>query len=322
MRTLGLSNSTQSVNSVNQVPCVHASSLTAELFFTTYQKQGNPVVITGLLDTEPDWTLDYLCEALDTQEFPIRYYGYERYKQDKRKWTSIGSGIETQRVPFIKYAEMLRNHEAHQKDIYLVKRSIKDTSLIDSSILKQVENQLGLRMPATDFNLWLGPGGHTTCLHYDPVDGTLIQLHGAKRVILFPPSQLYHLYPFSVLTHLRHGLRLRASYSQVYPDRPDFKSFPKLKQALNHRYEVILNRGDVLYIPAGWWHELTTLGDEMVCSVNRFWHVYPVSRAIRWSKWRVHLGSVMAVPHIVLSLLTAIGKGKGTQQLSKILQKI
>lgn len=311
------------VNPVNQVPRVRASSLTAETFFEQYQKQGNPVIVTGLLDAEPDWNLAYLCETLSTQEFPIRYYGHQRYEQDKREWTSIGSGIETQSVPFIKYADMLRNHEAHEKDIYLAKRSIKNTSLIGASTLTHVEEQLGLKMPATDFNLWLGPGGHTTCLHYDPVDGTLMQLHGAKRVLLFPPTQLYNLYPFSALTHLRHGLKLRASYSQVYPDRPDFASFPKLKQALEHRHEVILNWGEVLYIPAGWWHELTALGDEMVCSINRFWHVYPISRAIRsWSKWRVHLGSVLAAPHILLSLSAAMGRGDRSQQLGQLLQKI
>lgn len=323
MQALGSSNNTQRfVNLVHQVPRVHASSLTAELFFATYQNQGNPVVITGLLDPEADWNLDYLCEVLNTQEFPIRYYGRQRYKQDKREWTSIGSGIETQSVPFIQYAEMLRNGEAYKQDIYLAKRSIKSTLLPDTLRLEHVEQELGLRMPASDFNLWLGPGGHVTCLHYDPVDGTLMQLHGAKRVVLFPPNQLNNLYPFSVLTHLRHGLRLRASYSQVYPEQPDFESFPKLKQALKYRHEVILNRGDVLYIPAGWWHELTALSDEMVCSVNRFWHIYPVSRALRWSKLRIHLGSVMAAPHTVLSLLTAIGRGEGTQQLSKLLQKI
>jgi len=132
------------------------------------------------------------------------------------------------------------------------------------------------------------------------VDSLLIQLQGSKKVVLFPPQELNNLYPFPVSVHLKHGLKLRASYSQVYPDRPGFSEFPKLKQALQQRYDLTLQAGEVLYIPAGWWHEVTTLGDEVVCSINRFWHPHPLtSAAWSWNKWRVHLGSALALPKIL-----------------------
>jgi lysine-specific demethylase 8/hypoxia-inducible factor 1-alpha inhibitor (HIF hydroxylase) len=57
---------------------------------------------------------------------------------------------------------------------------------------------------------------------------------------------MYNLSPFPIFIHLRHGLKLRSSFSQVYPEKPDFKSFPKLKEALRHKQEVILNQGEVL----------------------------------------------------------------------------
>ena len=307
---------------VNPIQRVDASSLTPETFFEHYQKTGIPIVITGFLN-ECDWNLDYLCEKLDNQEFLLRCYGHERYKYDKRKWTNIGSGIETQSMPFTEYAGLLRNHKAHENDIYLAKCSLKNTTLGSTHSFINIGEKLGLKKPSSDLNIWIGPGGHVECLHYDAVDGTLMQLHGAKKVVLFPPSQLYNLYPFPVYIHLRHGLKLRSWFSQVYPENPDFQSFPKLKEALQHKQEVILNQGEVLYIPAGWWHEVTALGDEMVCSVNRFWSVYPVSRILfSRIRWRIYLGYLFALPYVFLKLAIALCSRERKQKIRKILQML
>jgi lysine-specific demethylase 8/hypoxia-inducible factor 1-alpha inhibitor (HIF hydroxylase) len=305
------------------LPDVLASFLSTEDFKTLYRTPGIPIVIRGLLGAEPEWNLDYLCQQLGDREFPVRQYGWERYQQDKRQWNTMGSGVETQTMPFIHYAKLLQNGEAQQQDLYLGKVALTHTPLANSSALKQVEARLGLKAPVSAANLWVGLAGHVTCLHCDPFDGILMQFCGSKRVVLFPPSQLGNLYPFSIWEHLRHGLKRRASYSQVYPDRPDFDAFPQFKAALQHRYEVILQRGDALFIPVGWWHEVTTLGTGVVCSVNRFWSISPRSRALQsWNKWRIHLGSLLAMPHILWNLLNTLGSHKRQQELSKLLQRL
>lgn len=288
-----------------QIDRISAEAITPQGFFETYQKPGVPVIISGLLDT-PDWNLDFLCSQLDQREFVVRCYGGDRYQQDKRQWTDIGSGVTLRNMTFNDYADSLRSREAHQQDMYLAKCPIKDTPLGSTPAFRALSGRLGLRFPATNLNIWVGPSGHTECLHYDPVDGTLMQLHGEKKLILFPPDQLENLYPFPLHAHLRHGLKLRSWFSQVYPDRPDFEAFPKLRDALQHRYEVILQSGEVLFIPVGWWHEVIALGDEMVCSVNQFWHVYPIDRALlSWSKWRAHLGSLLAIPYSLWETVSA-----------------
>lgn len=305
-----------------QIQRVDGASLTPEVFFHDYQKTGVPVVITGLI-RECDWDLEYLCENLGKQRFLLRSYGKERYQQDKRLWANIGSGVEAQNLPFTDFAEMLRNRQAHEKDIYLAKCSIQNTPLAQTQSFQNLGYKLGLNESVSDFNIWIGPSGHVESLHYDPVDGTLMQLHGTKKVVLFPPHQLSNLYPFPVYIHLRHGLKLRSWFSQVYPEKPDFQSFPKLQKALQYKFEVILNRGEVLYIPSGWWHEVTALGDEMVCSVNRFWRIYPVSRFVfSWSKWRTLLGFLLAIPYILLSLARAITSRDRKQKIRKIWQML
>ncbi|GAB1541853.1 hypothetical protein NUACC21_45260 [Scytonema sp. NUACC21] len=288
-------------NVTNAMPRVNISSLTPKIFFEKYQKKGIPVVITGLLGEKCDWNIDYLCEKLGDRELVFRNNGRERYERDKREWTDIGSGVASLHMTFSKYAEMLRNHQAHEHNLILRTFSLKNTKLVDTLSLENFGEKLGLTQSASYFNMFVSPGGHNSVLHYDAMDGTLMQMHGAKKVLLFPPSQTYNLYPFPVYTHLKHGLKLRCWFSQVYPEKPDFIAFPKLKSALQQKREVILNQGETLYIPAGWWHEIIALGDEMVCSVNRFWRVYPTSRAMfSWSRWRGFLGMVSSLPYRIL----------------------
>lgn len=317
-----------------EIPRESASSLFQEQFAQRYQTLGLPVVITELFPPEWDWTLDYLCQVLGDRQFILRYYGHERYSQDKRTWTSIGSGVPPQTKPFSEYADLLRSGEASQHDIYLAKCPLYATPLMETEAMQCVNrslHQLGLIHSASPLNLWVGPAGHIECLHYDPMDGTLIQLHGSKKIILFPPSQTANLYPFPVYVHLRHGMKLRAWFSQVYPDRPDFDAFPNLRTALQHRHDVILNPGEALYIPTGWWHEVIslrtetlgteTLENEMVCSVNRFWRVYPTRRALlSWGRWRAHLGSMCAIPNTAVRLGKALLNRDRTKQLKEIFQ--
>lgn len=307
----------------NSVSRVDIASLTPEIFTEKYQKTGTPVVITGLLENERDWNLDYLCEKLGNQKFVFRNYGNARYEQEKRKWKNIGSGVDLQIMTFSEFAELMRNGEAHAKDINLGKHPLKNTPLANTHSLNSLGEKLGFTKSASNFNIYVNPAGHRSGLHYDSVDGTILQMHGSKKVVFFPPSQTYNLYPFPVYIHLRHGLKMRCWFSQVDIEKPEFSLFPKFKEALQHKREVILNTGEILFIPEGWWHDVTALGNEMVCSVNRFWRVYPISRVLlSWSRWRAVTGMVCALPHIFLNLVFAVLSSNRKQNLSKISHRI
>ena len=316
-------NLTASDNTLLPVARIDGTNLNPEIFFQKNRKYGEPVVFTGLLDSECNWNLDYLCEKLGEQKFPVRFYGRERYQQDKRKWENMGSGVESRTITFNEYAQKLRSGEAVEKDIYLGKCSLADTPLGNNPNFERLREQLGFNTAITPLNLWLGFGGHTTCLHCDAFDGTLVQLYGTKKVILFPPNQLYNLYPFSLLNNLLYGFKRRASYSQVYPQNPDFQAFPRFKEALSHSYEVVLNPGEILYIPVGWWHEVSCTGDGVVCSVNRFWRILPTYRSLfSWNKWRIHLSSILATPHFLAVGLRAMFATDKTQYLKRLLQRL
>jgi hypothetical protein len=197
------------------------------------------------------------------------------------------------------------------------------SSLANNYSIKNIGDKLGLTKSVSNFNIYVNPSGHKSGLHYDSVDGTLMQMHGSKKVVFFPPSQTDNLYPFPVYIHLFYGLKMRCWFSQVNLENPDFTLFPKFQEALQHKCEVILNTGEILFIPEGWWHDVTALGDEMVCAVNRFWRVYPMSRVLfSRSRWRAVVGMTFALPHIFFNFVSAAFSRDRKQKFSKISHRL
>lgn len=109
-------------------------------------------------------------------------------------------------------------------------------------------------------------GGETsiTHMHFD-IDLSHIlhtQFAGRKRVLLFPYEEQHKLYrkPFEVLS--------LADFSNYHDNNamPDYNSFPALKSAKG--YEVILDHGDTLFMPAGYWHHMEYLDSGFAMSLR------------------------------------------------------
>ncbi|XP_069589733.1 tRNA wybutosine-synthesizing protein 5 isoform X3 [Ranitomeya imitator] len=95
--------------------------------------------------------------------------------------------------------------------------------------------------------------------HYDVMDNLLIQVTGTKRVVLYSPRDAPYLY-------------LSGDKSEVLDvDNPDLVKYPLFSQA--RRYECTLQAGDVLFIPALWFHN--TVAEEFGVGVNVFWRHLP-----------------------------------------------
>ena len=112
--------------------------------------------------------------------------------------------------------------------------------------------------------LFVGGASSITHMHFD-IDMSHIlhtQFAGKKRVLLFPFQEQYKLYrkPYEVLS--------MADFSQYYKDsgNPDYDKFPALKYARG--YEVILEHGDTLFMPAGYWHHMEYLDSGFAMSLR------------------------------------------------------
>jgi len=113
-----------------------------------------------------------------------------------------------------------------------------------------------------DSRIWIGQPGNVTWLHYDAMHNFLCQVRGRKRLVLFPPSDLRNLYP-------QHFLSPSPHHSQVDIEAADYEKFPRARRAVP--VEVTLEQGEMLFLPAGWWHQVYSL--EAAISVNFWWEV-------------------------------------------------
>jgi len=100
-------------------------------------------------------------------------------------------------------------------------------------------------------NMWIGPGGTRTPLHFDTYDNILVQIVGAKYVRIYSQTESSKLY--------RGGGRygLQNNMSELDCECEDFNKHPLARDAVYT--EALLLPGDAIYIPARAWHYVRSL---------------------------------------------------------------
>jgi len=110
------------------------------------------------------------------------------------------------------------------------------------------------RASARDYTaVFLGPPGSLSPLHQDfgYTHACLAQIQGRKRAVLFSPEDSNLIYR-----------------GKVDPEEPDLRRFPLFDRAT--AYECVINPGETLFIPAGWWHYVRGVEKSITLSHNFF----------------------------------------------------
>ena len=110
---------------------------------------------------------------------------------------------------------------------------------------------------------WLGPAGTVTPLHCDYDDNIFAQVWGTKRIFLVPPHHDEFLY-----TSQANAILFGSPFN---PEAPDFDKFPLARQAM--AIECMVHPGDMLYVPAGWYHQVSA--QTFSLSANRWARAMP-----------------------------------------------
>jgi len=111
--------------------------------------------------------------------------------------------------------------------------------------------------------LWMGPASTVSPLHFDPLDNFLMQITGSKSVWLLPRSV------DSTCLYSGQSHQEQSNTSAVDVRKPDLEKYPLFAKIQDEIVTCHLEPGDMLYIPAKWWHAVQS--NEMSISVNAWW---------------------------------------------------
>jgi len=130
-------------------------------------------------------------------------------------------------------------------------------------------------VPLRSINLWMGnsTGEITTPLHHDFNDNLYVVVQGRKHFTIFPPSQAENLYTRGQLLGMEaNGVANYASgqamphLSQVDISHPDTSRFPRYAEADKWRMDFEVNANEMLFLPAGWFHQVSSGGRHIAVS--------------------------------------------------------
>ncbi|KAI1801385.1 Clavaminate synthase-like protein [Daldinia bambusicola] len=133
-------------------------------------------------------------------------------------------------------------------------------------------------------NLWIGSSASVTALHRDNYENVYVQVAGHKHFVLLPALcqpcvNEQDLEPASYVRETGDGgdlLRLqmedgdKVPFAVWDPDNPTLRStkYSHLARPLR----VTLNPGDMLYLPAMWYHKVSqTCSEEGICVAVNYW---------------------------------------------------
>lgn len=217
-------------------------------FFEQFYAANRPVVLTGLVDHWPAlkrWSLDYIAERVggamvELQAGRTDADDYELAKERHR-----------QLLPMRAVIDAIRRSE-QSNDFYIT--AYNDTT--NKNALAPLWDDLGdvsILRPSggRDGFFWLGPKGTLTPFHHDLTNNLLVQVMGRKQVYLVPSWEVGRM------QNSIHCFSGRSPSDWPGDDLP-----PLL--------ECIIEPGDALFLPIGWWHYVEALDATISMSFTNF----------------------------------------------------
>ncbi|WP_143304640.1 cupin-like domain-containing protein [Chitinophaga vietnamensis] len=220
-------------------PIPVAATMSSATFEQDYLKTKQPVIIRDFISGPAltKWSYAYFAEKAGNTAVAV--HGSEDAHLDK-----VTSPPE-RKMTFAAYLDMI-NAGPTELRLFLFNLLLEKPELKKDLQVKKLTKGLLSWLPF----MFFGGAGSSVRYHYD-IDMShvfLSQLHGTKKVYLFANAASPYLYrlPFSFhgLVDLRH---------------PDYVQYPAL--AALRGWECTLEKGDTLFIPAGYWHYIQYVTD-------------------------------------------------------------
>jgi len=234
------------------------SGLSGEQFLEQYYAVNRPVILTGEMAGWPAlarWTPQYLKSAVGAR--PIEFQGertrdqrFEMFKDAHRRVAPFDIFIDQILQPGAGNDAYLTayNSERNAEALAVLQR---DIGFLDEFLDRNAAVPQGM--------MWIGPAGTVTSLHHDLTNNFIAQIVGRKRIKLMPAAEVGKLYNhqhvFSEISDLEDP--------QIDPVR-----YPRLTDL--RFYDVLLEPGEILFTPLGWWHQVKSLDFSVTITFTNF----------------------------------------------------
>ena len=270
-----------------RIPVVDGENITRREFEEQFLKPQKPVILRGLWKRYPaytKWNYAFFKQAMGDVEVGL----FSTKQADPGKTLTT----PTTKMKFSDYLALIEKEPTDLRLFLFPVFKHKPELLHDFGYPDICSGYIKLPF------MFFGPKGSITRMHQD-IDMSnvfLTQFEGKKRVVLFAPDQSDLLYklPFNV-------------HSTVDIDHPDYEQYPGLNYVVG--MEGILEYGDTLFMPSGYWHHIEYVEGGFGLSVRtvaptwsqklRGAYYLTVQRTIdqamrrimgdKWFKWKKHV---------------------------------
>jgi hypothetical protein len=229
----------------------------SEAFLRDHYALNRPVLLAGEVADWPAvrrWTPDYLKAAVGHRSVQVQTArnadpDYER-----------NMAAHSRTLAFDAFIGQIAGPGAGN-DTYLTAynsaANVQSLAMLDAD-LGFLDDYLSTGAEAPRGMPWIGPAGTFTPLHHDLTNNLLLQIVGRKRVLLAAPGETPKLYNDC-------GVYSRVG-DLTAPDA--LARFPDLEGIRIHA--LVLAPGDALFIPVGWWHQVTALDFSVTLTHTNF----------------------------------------------------
>lgn len=210
-----------------------------------YVRSRTPAVFRGMAADWPatrKWSFAHIASL--SPEMPVKVVRSNRELNETRfAQSTLGAYIEL----------LERDASPEEEPVYL-----KEFDLLKRFPELRADLRRELLFPRgsiSESSTWIGPAGARTGLHYDLLDNFAITILGTKRFFLARPGTVEHAGAVSGKYDAWARLS-RVGVAELAAGHATADDF----------FVVDLEPGDMLYVPATWWHEVVNLSASMLLS--------------------------------------------------------
>jgi ribosomal protein L16 Arg81 hydroxylase len=234
------------------------SGLTSQAFLENHYAVGRPVILLDEMRDWPaltHWTPEYLrtkigSATVDYQDgrAPKLYLEIERDSHRCRGPFDLFIDAIQQKGPCNR--AYITTHNSDHNRATLAPLG-EDMGFLDRFLTREPPLSTGM--------MWIGPAGTLIPLHHDLTNNFIVQLVGRGRLKILPASEVGKIY---------NSHHVSSAISDLEDPTLDLAQFRRLTDA--RVYEVVLEPGEILFIPFAWWYQVRSLDFSVTATFTNF----------------------------------------------------